>query len=602
MADIHHKTQRIHSLKEIYQQMLRSAGDEQASLRKAFLLMTLSAICQGIAFSCLYPIFLAMTTQQISNITFWLVVLTAFVLLSSVLRWKAQDYDYQGHAAQAQHVLRTNLGEKLRQIPLQLLSKKRAGEWNATIAGSADEVIAYTLTVVSIMLYALVVPITVGILSFFFDWHIALIILLIFPAIIPLYRWRKPAYDRGMQMMSKLNGELNAELVEYTQGLPVLKAANCVGDQTQRLYPMIDKVHMAQEIGHRKGGKPNLIVTSAIEVGLLIAIAIGLWLVLFGYSNAMYFIAMLVIIIRFAEPIAAFTSMTMFFSLLEAGYARIENMLNIQPFTTHTPTQLPTRFDIHFDQVSFQYEQDNDKSNHENQDWALHQINLHIPEKSLTGLVGHSGCGKTTLTRLIMRYADCQQGQVKIGGIDIKNMLPHELMSYISVVFQDVYLFDDSIMNNIKMAKEDATEAEIIAVAKRAQCHTFISQLPEGYQTRIGDIGGSLSGGERQRISIARALLKDAPIVILDEPTAALDTFSELAVQAAIDELVKDKTVIVIAHRLSTIIAASNIIVLEHGEVLEQGTHQELLDKQGKYAQLWQLQYASEALAIEPCS
>ncbi len=592
MANLQHSVspntaqQRIHSLKEIYQQMMISAGDEQTNLRKAFILMALSAISQGLAFSCLFPIFQAMAEQHYSTINVWLIVLCGFVILSSVLRWISQDYDYRGHAANAQHVLRTRLGEKLRAIPLQMLSQKRAGEWNSTIAGSADEVIAYTLTVVSIMLYALVVPITVGLLGFFFDWRIALIILLIFPSIIPLYRWRKPAYDRGMRMMSKLNGELNAELVEYTQGLPVLKAANCVGNQTERLYPMIEKVQIAQDIGHRKGGKPNLMITSAIEVGLLVSIAIGLWLVLFGYSNEMYFIAMLIAIIRFAEPIAAFTSMTMFFSLLEAGYARIESMLNIPPLPTKSHTLQPQKFDIEFKDVSFKYD--------DHQLWTLNNIQLHIPERSLTGLVGHSGCGKTTLTRLIMRYADCQQGQVLIGGIDIRDMQPNALMQLISVVFQDVYLFDDSVMNNIRMAKEDATDEEIIAVAKRAQCHEFICKLPEGYQTRIGDIGGSLSGGERQRISIARALLKDAPIVILDEPTAALDTFSELAVQRAINELVQNKTVIVIAHRLSTIVGANNIIVLEHGQILEQGTHQQLVQRQGKYAQLWSLQYAGE--------
>jgi ATP-binding cassette, subfamily B, bacterial IrtB/YbtQ len=213
----------------------------------------------------------------------------------------------------------------------------------------------------------------------------------------------------------------------------------------------------------------------------------------------------------------------------------------------------------------------------------------------MTAIVGHSGHGKTTLTRLIMRYADTQKGDIKIGGVNIKNMEPDELMSHISVVFQDVYLFDDTILNNIKMANTNATDKEVEEAANAACCHEFISRLPDGYHTRIGDIGGSLSGGERQRVSIARAILKNAPIVMLDEPTAALDTESEVAVQKAIDKLVKDRTVIVIAHRLSTIAGADNILVIHDGQIAESGTHDALIKKEGRYYNMWSAQQRTKA-------
>ena len=208
----------------------------------------------------------------------------------------------------------------------------------------------------------------------------------------------------------------------------------------------------------------------------------------------------------------------------------------------------------------------------------------------MTALVGHSGCGKTTITKMIMRYADPKNGSIKIGGVNIQNMTPENLMKNISVVFQDVYLFDDTIMNNIRMANPKATDKEVENAANSAYCHEFITRLPNGYNTKIGDIGGSLSGGERQRISIARAILKNAPIVILDEPTAALDTQSEVAVQSAIDKLVEDKTVIVIAHRLSTIAGADMILVIDNGEVVESGTHDELVKTNGKYFNMWSAQ------------
>ena len=203
-------------------------------------------------------------------------------------------------------------------------------------------------------------------------------------------------------------------------------------------------------------------------------------------------------------------------------------------------------------------------------------------------LWGPPGCGKTTLVHLIMRYADPQQGRVLIGGSDIRALTQEDLMRQISVVFQDVYLFDDTIANNIRLGKAGASDAEIEAAARAARCHDFIMAMPDGYQSRVGDIGGKLSGGEKQRISIARALLKNAPVIILDEPTTALDTESEVAVQQAIDALVKDKTVIVITHRLSTISGAQQIIVLADGQVAESGSHDGLLAQNGLYRKLWQ--------------
>ena len=194
-----------------------------------------------------------------------------------------------------------------------------------------------------------------------------------------------------------------------------------------------------------------------------------------------------------------------------------------------------------------------------------------------------------------MRYADIQEGSIKIGGANIQNVNPDDLMKYMSVVFQDVYLFDDTVLNNIKMANPDATDREVEDASKAANCCEFISRLPDGYDTKVGDIRGTLSGGERQRISIARAILKNAPIVIMDEPTAALDTESEVAVQNAIDKLVEDKTVIVIAHRLSTIAGADLILVIDNGEIVESGKHHELVARKGKYFNMWSAQQRVKA-------
>ena len=271
---------------------------------------------------------------------------------------------------------------------------------------------------------------------------------------------------------------------------------------------------------------------------------------------------------------------TTILSLIEAALARIEAVRAVAPLP-QWPSQgdAATPAAIRIEDLEFRYAGADAP--------ALRGVDLDLPARGLTALVGPSGSGKTTLTRLLMRHADPQRGAVRIGGVDIRSLPPADLNRLISTVFQDVHLFDDTVLGNIGMARPDASEAEVQAAARAAHCLDFIERLPLGWQTRLGEAGGKLSGGERQRLSIARAILKDAPIVILDEPTAALDTESELAVQAAIDTLVADRSVIVIAHRLSTIVAADRILVFEDGRITQRGTHAQLLDSEGRYRQMW---------------
>lgn len=330
-------------------------------------------------------------------------------------------------------------------------------------------------------------------------------------------------------------------------------------------------------------------VASVVELGLQGVLILGISGVVVGAWDAAIVAAMMVIVVRFSEPLATFVSYTAVLELIETALRRIDDLLAIEPLPLHQPVAVPTTYAITFEQVSFHYVDEAEP--------VLDEVNIMLLEKGMTALVGPSGSGKTTITRLLMRHADPQRGRVCIGCVDIRHIPTRELNRLISVVFQDVYLFDDSVLANIRMARPEASDAEVERAAEAAQCLEFIQRLPQGWQTRLGDIGGRLSGGEQQRISIARALLKEAPIVILDEPTAALDTESELAVQRAIDRLVQDKTVIVIAHRLSTIVGAHRILVVEKGVISQQGTHRELRLAEGRYRALWNAQQKSKRLS-----
>lgn len=566
-----------------YKQLLRSVGNDAQSLRRSILGLGVAAALQGLALACTVPVLQAIfAAQGLQGAWAWTAAMAGLALLSTSLRWRSQGFDYDGRMVHATHRLRTALGEQLRRMPLETLQDKRAGELNAMVLGNVDENLSYTLTILNLIFIALVTPLATALALLFVDWRMAMALMLVFPAIIPLYRWRRPAYGRGLRILAQAHQQTSADVLEYTQGLAVLRAACLGANQVQRLSASFQHLENVQTIGHRKGAKPNLLVASVVELGLLLVLGLGVLWVLDGSLDLPTLAALFIITARFAEPLATFISYTAILELIESALERIDAWMAIKPLDQSQPTQVPTQHDIRFEDVTFQYAQGHAPS--------LNRLSAHLPAQSLTALVGPSGSGKTTLTRLLMRHADPQSGRVLIGGVDVRHIPASTLQNLVSVVFQDVYLFDDTVLANIRMAKPDASDDEVMEAARSAQCLGFIQRLPQGWHTRLGDMGGRLSGGERQRISIARALLKNAPIVVLDEPTAALDTESEVAVQHAIDALVKEKTVIVIAHRLSTVAGADQILVIDDGTVTESGNHATLLQRHGKYRRMWQAQ------------
>lgn len=559
-----------------------SAGEYAPMLRKSVYFSVMASALRGGAFVLFACLFEAVFTKNVTGTLLFLCVITVLFISASFCDWHSRSYDYDGFSGKAGNVLRRKLGQHLRQMPLEILQAKRTGKLNASVLGGIDDVLNHTGMILFLLSNAIITPLVVGVGLLFFDWRLGVALLVIVPGILPIYMWIKPKLIKNSHALTKANATLAAETLEYTQGLAILKVSGSLEDKASRFDRATHQVENQQKIAMQSQAPANILLSSTIEIGILFFIGSGVYLLQAGDIRLAIVAMLMVTLVRFAEPLTNIIAMLGTFEMVQSGYKKLYEVLGIGPLPQAKKPQVPDHFDIRFEDVTFSYLGKEES--------AVNNIRIQMKEHSLTALVGASGSGKTTLTKLLMRFADPQKGNIKIGGIDIKKIDQEQLNDLISMVFQDVYLFDDSIVNNIKMGNFDATEEEVIAVAKKAHCHDFISALPAGYNTQVGEIGANLSGGEKQRIAIARALLKDAPIIILDEPTAALDTYSEIAVQQAINVLVQNKTVIIIAHRLSTIVAAEQILVLDKGEIIEYGNHKDLLLKGGKYATMWAMQ------------
>ncbi len=473
---------------------------------------------------------------------------------------------------------RLSLAEHLRKLSLGFLSRRDPGDLSSMLITDfmmAETGISHHLPQ---LMGAVVMPVLAFASLIWIDWRMAVSMFAALPLAL-LVLWASTKAQRklsGRQIQAKINA--GNRLEEYLQGIRVMKAYNLIGDRFVRLRDAFAELRRACIRQEALLGPFVLLSITLVRAGLTMMVLCGTYLLLGGKLSILVFVLFLVVGSRVFDPLtSALTNFTEFRYFSIAG-GRILSLMN-EP-EMEGERQSPVAGDIRFEHVSFAYQ---DKE-------VLHDINITLPKNSLTALVGPSGSGKSTVMKLCARFYDPQKGRILFNGVPMNEINPESLMSHISMVFQDVYLFQDTIRNNIRFGKTDATEEEIIAAAKKACCHDFIMRLPKGYDTLVGEGGCTLSGGEKQRISIARAMLKDAQIILLDEATASLDPENEVEVQKAIDALIKGHTVIAIAHRLKTIKGADQIIVLDNGQIKEKGTHETLMQAEGLYAQLWNIQ------------
>lgn len=480
---------------------------------------------------------------------------------------------------------RTRLAEHLRKLSLGYLNKRDPGDLANMMMGDFAMLEHGISHVVSQMIGAAVMPVLALIGLFFLDWRLALSLFVAMPVAILLVLLTSGIQRKLGSQHIQAKIEASNRLQEYLNGIRVIKAYNLTGERFVRLDRSFREL-MRQSI--RLEGLLGPIVLSAIacfRAGLTLMVTAGVHLLLGGSLDVITFAAFLIIGTRIFDPLTTALAGYAQFRYLEQAGERIVQLLR-EPIM-QGERQPPADHDIELKQVTFGYLDQP----------VLRDVSVSMPAGSFTALVGLSGSGKSTILRLIARFYDPDKGMVTMGGEDIRAMDPEALLRKVSMVFQDVYLFQDTIEGNIRFGRSDATHEEIEEAARLACCHDFILKLPQGYDTMVGEGGSTLSGGEKQRISIARAMLKNAPIILLDEATASLDPENEAEIQKAIDRLVRGRTVIVVAHRLKTVQHADQIVVLDQGRIVEQGRHDELLSSNGLYARLWRRQHDAGMLS-----
>ncbi|WP_196717046.1 ABC transporter ATP-binding protein [Actinomyces trachealis] len=507
----------------------------------------------------------------------------ALVMLLLVKTTSGIWADKQKHCAGFDLVfqIRKQVIRHLKKLPLGYYTQSRLGEISEIIHRDVDNmelIVAHLWTRLSADILVSVLLLS-GLLMY--SWPLALLMICTLPLAV-LYLVLALKYA---QPLEKATGDAGADMaslfVEYVRGMPVIKAFS-------QSHALDDRVHDSIERFAHASGKAakNRAATLAIygwimNLSLVAVITGGLLMVLYGTVSAVVFLVFIVVSAEFYKPFVALEGHWMNYLTCVDSYRRITTVTQAPILSEPKQPRIPQGADIAFEHVTFRYAQADAP--------ALIDASLRIPTGTTTALVGPSGAGKTTATSLLMRFWDVESGQIRIGGVDLRDIGSEGVLAQISVVMQNVYLFADTIANNISLGKKDASREEIMAAAKAALIHDDIMALPKGYNTRIGENGVGLSGGQRQRLSVARAFLKDAPIVVLDEITANVDPINEALMQRAVTELTVGRTVIVIAHHLHTIQSADQIVVFDAGRIIETGTHTQLCAlPDGYYRRMWE--------------
>lgn len=557
--------------------LLRVLGPEYARpVRRTVALMTVTAFAEGLSYALLVPVLRALFGSTPAAAWPWLIAFAGAVACYGALRYLSDLRGFRVGTALLSGLYH-RLGDHLARLPLGWYSTGRVGQVSVLAGRGVLDAMGVIAHLLAPFVSACVTPLTIVAVMLAFDWRMGLAALAAAPVVAAVQlRTGRSAAATDAERHSR-DQEATARVVEYLRAQPVLRAGGRSGERFGLLDDSLRGIERASRrstLAALSGAVGASLTVQAVFTALL---ALGAYLALGGEIGAAELLTILVLAARCAEPLLSLSEIGGRLRSARSVLARLDELLRTEPLPEATEPVPPAGHGLEFDSVVFGHGQRR----------VIDELSLSVPEGQRLAVVGPSGAGKSTLLQLIARFHDVDSGAVRVGGVDVRDLDSAVARTQFAIVFQDVRLFDGTIEDNVRLGRPDATAAEVRAAAEAARLDEVIERLPGGWAAAVGEGGGLLSGGERQRVSIARALLKDAPIVLLDEVTSALDPVNEAAVHAGIERLVAGRTVVMVAHRLSTVRRADRIVFLDKGRIVEAGSHEELLRRGGRYADFW---------------
>ncbi len=573
-------------IRALFQAGYRLSGGRDARLTQGLRLAALEGALAAVPYPFLYLLLMDVLSGRIElqRTLLFSVGMLACLLARMLVGARSMPLIFTGAYAMMGEA-RLHVADRLRHLPMGWFSRIRSGDLGARLTSDLELVENLWSHFLGVFVAGLSMPLFLLVFLGWLDWRLCLVVLLTLPLSVLALAWNQRLMRREVPRLSAASAHAQSEILDYVQGIAVIRSFGRFGAAWQRLQAAVNAQHAAAVAIETRPAPWTAAFGFVLETGFVLVVLIGVEWLRVGRLTPQTLIAFAVLALPIHRQVFDLGISTLLLRFAQRAMARIEVILE-EPAMAEPPVpRVPEAHDIVLDHVGFGYEGGSADAAQ-----VLHDICCVIPAKGLIAVVGPSGAGKSTLLNLMARLWDVQQGAIRIGGVDLREMGSDVLHRHVAMVFQDVVLFSGTVLHNIRIGRPDATREQVVDAARRAQAHVFIERLPQGYDTVIDEGGASLSGGERQRISIARALLKDAPILLLDEATSSLDPSAEAEIQRALSELVRERTVVVIAHRLRSVRHADRIFVLDKGRLVEQGAHDELLLHPGVYARLWQQQ------------